>query len=94
MINHLAVLGGTGDLSARFLLPALAALRAAGHLDDGFRLTAASRQDWDSARFRQWATTQLDPHADTCPADARQAIVNAARYQRADVTDPSGVAAL
>ncbi|MEU9657272.1 glucose-6-phosphate dehydrogenase [Streptomyces chartreusis] len=94
MINHLAVLGGTGDLSARFLLPALAALRAAGHLDDGFRLTAAGRQDWDGARFRQWAASQLDRHADTCPADARQAIVNAARYQRADVTDPSDVAAL
>ncbi|MFG1664219.1 glucose-6-phosphate dehydrogenase [Streptomyces sp. Y7] len=94
MINHLIVLGGTGDLSARYLLPALAALRAAGHLDDGFRLTAAGREEQDDARFRQWAATQLDRHGATSPADARQAVVDATHYRRADVTDPSDVAAL
>ncbi|MGV9351847.1 hypothetical protein ACWDSD_45690 [Streptomyces spiralis] len=43
MIDRLAVFGATGDLTARYLLPALAALRAAGHLHGGFRLTGASR---------------------------------------------------
>ncbi|MFB6781008.1 hypothetical protein ACFCX0_27160 [Streptomyces sp. NPDC056352] len=40
MINRLAILGATGDLSARYLLPALVALRAAGELADHFQLTA------------------------------------------------------
>ncbi|URM96851.1 hypothetical protein LUW76_22270 [Actinomadura madurae] len=35
MIDRLVVFGATDDLNARFLLPGLAALRAAGHLPDG-----------------------------------------------------------
>ncbi|MFF5662694.1 hypothetical protein ACFY7F_07530 [Streptomyces griseofuscus] len=45
MIGRLVVPGATGDLSGRFLMPALAALHAAGHLDEGFRLTGASREE-------------------------------------------------
>lgn len=92
MINRLVVLGATGDLTARYLLPAMVALRAAGHLGDHFQLTGASREDWNSEQYREWVTTQLNHHADTCPADARKAIADAARYQRADVTDPVDVA--
>ena len=32
MIRKLAILGATGDLTARYLLPGLAALRAAGEV--------------------------------------------------------------
>ena len=42
MIQRLAILGATGDLTARYLLPGLAALRAAGELGDDFRLAAAT----------------------------------------------------
>ncbi|MFG2563443.1 glucose-6-phosphate dehydrogenase [Streptomyces sp. NPDC048496] len=93
MINRLAVFGATGDLSARYLLPALAALRAAGHLDAGFQLTGASREDWDSEQFRRWAVAQLDRHGGSWPAGAREAVAAAARYRQADVTAPSDVAA-
>ncbi|MFE6286488.1 glucose-6-phosphate dehydrogenase [Streptomyces sp. NPDC057877] len=92
MIDRLVVFGATGDLSARYLLPALAALRASGDLGDRLRLTCASRQDWDSDRFRRWAAEQLDRHAGDSPPDARAAVVNAARYQRADVTSPDDLA--
>ncbi|AXK31279.1 glucose-6-phosphate dehydrogenase [Streptomyces armeniacus] len=93
MINRLTVFGGTGDLTARFLLPALAALRAAGHLGDRMRLTGASREDWDTERYREWAAEQLGRHAGHCPGDAREAVAASARYLRADVTDPGDVAA-
>ncbi|WP_405779069.1 glucose-6-phosphate dehydrogenase [Streptomyces sp. NBC_01378] len=92
MINRLVIFGATGDLTARFLLPALADLQAAGHLGDHFQLTGASREDWDSDQYQEWATTQLNRHGGTCPADARKAIAEAARYQRADVTDSVDVA--
>ncbi|MFH9609615.1 glucose-6-phosphate dehydrogenase [Streptomyces sp. NPDC017448] len=92
MINRLVVLGGTGDLTARYLLPALAALRAAGHLGDRFQLTGASREDWTSERYRQWVTTQLDRHGGDAPADAAKAVADAVRYRRTDVTDPADVA--
>ncbi|MGQ4378791.1 glucose-6-phosphate dehydrogenase [Streptomyces sp. SAS_267] len=94
MINRIAILGATGDLSARYLLPALVALRAAGDLGDRFQLTGASREDWDSARYREWVTAQADRHGGHYPADAKAAIAAAARYQRADVTNPADIASV
>ncbi|OIJ65360.1 glucose-6-phosphate dehydrogenase [Streptomyces mangrovisoli] len=94
MIQRLAVFGGTGDLTARYLLPALAALRAEGQLGDGFRLTGASREEWDSDRYRTWCAEQLDRHGGASPAGARRAVVASAGYRRADVTDAADVAAV
>ncbi|HEX8860206.1 MAG TPA: glucose-6-phosphate dehydrogenase [Actinomycetes bacterium] len=92
MIDRLAIFGATGDLTARYLLPGLAALRAGGHLGDRFELTCAGREDWDSEQFRNWAAAQLDRHGGAWPTSARQAIVASARWQRADAADPAGVA--
>ncbi|MDT0343887.1 glucose-6-phosphate dehydrogenase [Streptomyces litchfieldiae] len=93
MIDRLAVFGATGDLSARYLLPALADLRAAGHLPERFELTGASREDWDDERFRAWIADQLDRHCGPCPRDAKEAVAASARYRRADVTDAADIAA-
>ncbi|MFF2662879.1 glucose-6-phosphate dehydrogenase [Kitasatospora sp. NPDC058032] len=94
MIERLAVFGATGDLTARYLLPALAALRAGGHLGDRLVLTGASREDWSTERYREWAAEQLDRHGEDSPADARAAVIASARYLRADVTSPEDVAAV
>ncbi|MGV9302919.1 glucose-6-phosphate dehydrogenase [Nonomuraea sp. NPDC003727] len=93
MINRLVIFGATGDLNARYLLPALAALRTAGHLDDGFQLTCVDRADWTDEGFRRWAADQLGRHDLSSPADARKAIAESARYLRADATDVTDVAA-
>jgi glucose-6-phosphate 1-dehydrogenase len=92
VIERLAIFGATGDLIARYLLPGLAALQAAGHLGDRFQLAAAGREDWDTGRFRQWAAAQLDRHGGQFPAAARQAVVSASGYHRADVADKPSVA--
>jgi glucose-6-phosphate 1-dehydrogenase len=92
MIERLAIFGATGDLTARYLLPGLAALRNAAHLGDGFQLIGVSREDCDNGQFRNWAAAQLDRHAGELPADARRAVVAASRYHQADVTDPAAVA--
>jgi glucose-6-phosphate 1-dehydrogenase len=92
VIKQLAIFGGTGDLTARYLLPGLAALQAAGELGDGLRLAAAGREDWDDGQFRTWASAQLDRHAAGVPRAARDAVVSASSYHRADVTDPGSVA--
>jgi glucose-6-phosphate 1-dehydrogenase len=94
MIARLAVFGATGDLTARYLLPGLAALRAGGHLGAGFELTAAGRERWDSEKYRRWAADQLGRHAGGLPAAARQAITSASRYRQADAADPASVAAV
>jgi glucose-6-phosphate 1-dehydrogenase len=94
VIDRLVIFGATGDLTARYLLPGLGSLRAAGLLGDRFRLTGAGRDDWDDERFRRWAAAQLEQHARHLPTAARDAVVSAASYGRADVSDPRSVAAV
>jgi glucose-6-phosphate 1-dehydrogenase len=91
MIERLVLLGATGDLTARYLLPGLAALRSGGHIGDRFRLTGVGREEWRDDEFRNWASAQLDQHAPQLPATARQTVVSASEYRRADVTDPAAL---
>ena len=93
VIDRLVIFGATGDLTARFLLPAIGSLRAAGLLGERFRLTGASRDDWDDERYRRWAAAALERHARHLPSTARDAVVAATSYRRTDVGDPRSVAA-
>jgi glucose-6-phosphate 1-dehydrogenase len=68
MIERLVVFGATGDLTGRYLLPGLAALRAGGHLGDRFRLVAAGREDWTDDRFCEHAAGWLEREAGGIPA--------------------------
>src|SRR5215467_12211392 len=94
MIRRLAILGATGDLTARYLLPALAALWAGGKLGDGFQVVAVGRDNWADETFRNWAAAQLDRHMKELPSPAKHAVVATTRYHRADVTDWSSMAAV
>lgn len=94
MIRKLAILGATGDLTARYLLPALAALRAAGELGDDFRLVAIGREDGTDETFRNWAADQLDRHAPELPAAAKHSVAAPSQYFQANVTDPSSMTAV
>ena len=94
MIQRLIILGATGDLTARYLLPGLVALRAAGKLGDDFRLIAVGRKNWADNVFRHWAAAQLERHAKELPAAAKQMVVTTSRYHQADVTDPASMAAV
>ncbi|MGW5381387.1 glucose-6-phosphate dehydrogenase [Nocardia sp. NPDC003963] len=93
MITRLVIFGGTGDLSGRYLLPGLAALRAAGRLGDDFRLVCADRKDRSDREFRGWVEARLDRHAGDIPVGARKAITASAQFRRADIADPETVAA-
>jgi glucose-6-phosphate 1-dehydrogenase len=94
MIRKLAILGATGDLAARYVLPALAALHRAGELGDDFQLIAVGRHDWTDETFRNWSHAQLERHALMLPADVKRNVAAISRYHRADVTDPSSITAV
>lgn len=94
MIERLLLLGATGDLTARYLLPGLVALRNSGHIGDRFRLIGVGREDWGDQEFRNWATAQLEQHALHLSAADRAAVVAASEYHRADVTDPAALASV
>jgi glucose-6-phosphate 1-dehydrogenase len=94
VINRLAIFGATGDLTARYLLPAIAALHATGEAGDAFQLIAAGRDDWSGSQFRDWAAAQLARHAENLLATIRAGVASAATYQQADVTEPAEVASV
>jgi glucose-6-phosphate 1-dehydrogenase len=91
MIERLLLMGATGDLTARYLLPALASLQDAGELSDRFQLIAAGRDDWQDDVFRRWAADQLQRHAGELPAPAKDAVVRSSTYRQVNVADPDGV---
>ncbi len=93
MFDRLVVFGGTGDLTGRYLFPALAALRGRGHLAEGFELVGASREDWDDEQFRNWAAGWLQREAASLDADATAALARSSRYQQLDLADPASVTA-
>jgi glucose-6-phosphate 1-dehydrogenase len=93
VIDRLVIFGGTGDLAGRYLLPALAALVAAGHLSERFELVGASREDWDDEQFQSWARDWLERQATEVEAGAKATLLESLRYQRLDLGDPDSVSA-
>lgn len=91
MIERLLLFGATGDLAGRYLLPALASLRAASKLPDAFRVVATAAEDLDDEGFRHHARRRLDAHAADVPAAARDDLVRSLAYRRLDLGDPEAV---
>jgi glucose-6-phosphate 1-dehydrogenase len=87
------VLGGSGDLTGRLLLPSLARLYETGVLDDEVGLLAVARDDWDDETYRDWARRRLGAHAGDLPEDVRERLVARLRFARGDVTDPGDLRA-
>jgi glucose-6-phosphate 1-dehydrogenase len=91
VIRRLVLFGATGDLAARFLLPALAAMHAAGALPDRFMLVGAARSDLDDHAFRGQVRDALNAFADDVPHASREALERATRYRKVDLEDPDSV---
>jgi glucose-6-phosphate 1-dehydrogenase len=91
VIRRLVLFGASGDLAGRYLLPALATLRAEGKLPDGFRVLGAAREDWDDAAFRDHAADQLERHAGDLPAPARDELLASLAYRQVDLADAESV---
>jgi len=92
MIRQLVILGATGDLTRRSLLPAVASLLADRRLPADFRVTAVGRRDWDDRAYLDWllppspGTDLLEP--------ARRVLEGVVAYRSADLTDPRQLRAI
>jgi glucose-6-phosphate 1-dehydrogenase len=91
MITRLALLGATGDLAGRFLLPALAGLRADGVLPDDLRVVGAAQQDWDDQTFRDHVADRLRQYAPDVSPAVQRSLVDGLSYRRLDPQDPGTV---
>ena len=83
----LVVLGATGDLAQRKLLPALAAAEARGLLGDGTQVLGIGRRPLDDATFRAQAHASLAEHAPATDLSARDALVERLSYVAVDLLD-------
>ena len=92
MIGRLLVLGASGDLAGRYLLPALAHLHEAGRLSEPLVIVGVARDDWDTAAFRRHVAARLERHAATVDPRAREALIAMASYQQADAGDAAALA--
>jgi glucose-6-phosphate 1-dehydrogenase len=88
MIHRFVVFGATGDLTARYLLPALAQLQAAGDLPDGFELYGVGRQSLSDGEFRDAARRALAAHAPAIEAGPRDMFLSRLHYRGADLAAP------
>lgn len=89
MTATLAILGATGDLTARYLLPGLARLAAAGLLPVQLRIVGVGREDMTDEQFRERAADAIR-RAGEDAGDVR-AFCAELHYARADVTDASSL---
>ena len=94
MTSRFVVFGASGDLTRRYLMPALVRLHAAGRLAGDLGIVGAARDAWDTEVFRRRIGEGLARHAADVPTQARAELVRRLEYRRADVTDPEGVGAL
>jgi glucose-6-phosphate 1-dehydrogenase len=81
----LLVLGASGDLTARLLLPGLGGLLA-GESVKGLSLVGSGTDDWDDERWRQRVSDSFS--AADASGEQVTAVVRDARYVQADVTKP------
>jgi glucose-6-phosphate 1-dehydrogenase len=92
MIRQLLVLGASGDLTGRYLLPALDRLYETGSLPEPLMVVGVARNDWDTAGFRRHIAARLERHAPTVDPATREAVAALASYHRADVGEATALA--
>ncbi|HEY7679515.1 MAG TPA: glucose-6-phosphate dehydrogenase [Terriglobia bacterium] len=92
MLQTLVIFGASGDLTARFLLPAVVRLHEAGQLPEKFRIIGLARDAWDSTAFREHMEAKLGEFTPASDRASREAIVESLEYRRVDVSDGRQVA--
>ena len=93
MIARMVILGASGDLTGRLLLPAVAQLLEAGRLPAGLTIVGASNAEWTTDDFREHIDAELAQHA-SVGVSARDAVVKSLSFQPCDVTDPAALSAV
>jgi len=93
MIERMVILGASGDLTSRLLMPALAQLAEADLLPSGFTIVGSANTEWSTDDFRQHIAAALKKHSPVAAA-TRDAVVRMLGFQPSDVTRPEELSAL
>jgi len=87
------IFGATGDLTARMLVPALAALCAGHHLPKTFAIVGAGRMALEEEAFREQLAGAVTSLGGVAP-EAWDALAPHLSYRQVDYADPASFAAL
>jgi glucose-6-phosphate 1-dehydrogenase len=94
VIERLLIPGISGDLAARKLAPALAALVAANQLPERFSVVGMARHPWDDAALKAHMHAALARHAAELGPHVHERLLEMFEYRAGDVTDPAALAHL
>ena len=83
-IGTLLLLGASGDLSGRLLLPALGQLLDADEERRNITLVGAGTEDWDQETWRERVTSSFE--SEKVSPETVDAVLSRTRYEKADVT--------
>jgi glucose-6-phosphate 1-dehydrogenase len=92
--GRIVIVGAGGDLTTRYLLPALARLEERDLLPDGVDVWGLAHVDQGDEGFRLQAAEALDRHAGDLTAEARARLCRRLRYHCGDATEPDHVRAV
>ncbi|PPK97301.1 glucose-6-phosphate 1-dehydrogenase [Kineococcus xinjiangensis] len=85
MSASLVILGATGDLTGRYLLPALA--QVLPQIEGGLQLVGVAQDDLDTGAFRRQVDERLGQVTGDGGRDVHERLAGSAEYVRGDVTD-------
>lgn len=85
--RQMLIIGGTGDLSRRHLLPALTRLLANRELPEAFELVLTGIEPLSVEACRELLGNELAAHGGDLPADARRSLGARISYLQADARD-------
>ncbi len=92
--TRMILFGGTGDLAARSIYPALAALAEIGRLPDPFHVLATGSREQTAEEFAERVRMSLEEFADDSSAEVKTRIVDLVTYGQADITEADQIVAL
>ncbi len=88
----LVIIGATGDLARRKILPGLYRRYSSAQIPAGFRIIGAARSGWNDEEFRDFVRKAVRENVATDKTDAKtlEAFVSAFLYVQLDVTGKPG----
>ncbi|GJL70091.1 MAG: glucose-6-phosphate 1-dehydrogenase [Nitrospirales bacterium] len=92
MYEHLVIFGATGDVTKRFVFPALAQVFANRGLPTEYGITGVGRRDWNTSQFQEHVVELLVNHHTPPPPTSREGFLESLEYVRVeDLGDPRQV---
>ena len=95
MYEHLVIFGATGDVSKRYIFPALAQVFANRGLPSEYRITGVGRRDWKTPQLQEHVSKLLGQHEDLPFPRSRQGFLRSLEYAHVeDLSDARQIQAI